>query len=99
MNITDTTLTFKATTDVPVTRPEILEEQTGRREIKRITFFRGELRPAETVSGKSASESEDAGPPTVIVTALWTSIAEADLEDLSGFEETIGNIQESFEVF
>ena len=47
---TDTTLTFLATSDVPVMRADLLEEQTGRNELKRLTLFRGELRPQERES-------------------------------------------------
>ena len=103
VSMSDSTLTFRATTEVPVTRPEILEEQTGRREIRRISYFRGELRPGETVASAAPKPTQGeelaAAKPTSIITALWTSIAEADLEDLSGFEDTIEAIQDSFEVF
>jgi hypothetical protein len=96
--VTNTTLVFKAVTDVPVTRPEILEEQTGRREIRRVSFFRGELRAGETVASRAAITDMDTSP-TAIITALWTSIAEADLEDLGGFETVVRDIQDSFVVY
>lgn len=37
---------------VPVMKPDVLEEQTGRREIRRLNFFRGEIRPNEKMGVK-----------------------------------------------
>ena len=53
--VSGSTLEFACVTDVPIMRPELLEEQTGRREIKRINFFRGELRAKETMNAKVTS--------------------------------------------
>ena len=53
---------------------EILEESIGKRELKRYTKFRGEIRTQQSVA--SAQRDEASGRP--IVTALWVSAEERD---------------------
>jgi hypothetical protein len=53
-------------------RADLLEEQTGRREIKRFSLYRGELREGQVMG------SNDKVPARSIVTALWLSLEASD---------------------
>jgi len=86
------TLRFMTITDVPVMRPDLLEEQTGRREIVRLSLFRGEIRAGETM------KVSDEELPRAIITALWTSVENGDYESDPSFRATIDAVTDSFEV-
>lgn len=92
--VSDTTLTFAAVTEVPVMRPDLLEEQTGRREIRRLSLFRGEMRAAETMGIKNSPEQD---APRPIITALWTSVEESDYKE-PAFGAVVDAIVASFDV-
>eukprot|EP00616_Rhizochromulina_sp_CCMP1243_P003952 CAMPEP_0118981064 /NCGR_PEP_ID=MMETSP1173-20130426/29758_1 /TAXON_ID=1034831 /ORGANISM="Rhizochromulina marina cf, Strain CCMP1243" /LENGTH=260 /DNA_ID=CAMNT_0006931459 /DNA_START=68 /DNA_END=847 /DNA_ORIENTATION=- len=63
-------LTFVTVTDIPVSRPEILEEETGKREIRRYSIYRGFLRPNEL----EATTKPEPGSGVPIITGVWVSV-------------------------
>lgn len=86
------TLTFQAVTDVPVMRADLLEEQTGRREIKRLSLYRGELRAGQVMGASDKVEARS------IVTALWLSLEASDYGE-AATKARFDAIQNSFTVF
>lgn len=91
VNLEGNTLTFQAVTDVPVMRADLLEEQTGRREIKRLSLYRGELRQGEVMG------LNDKAPARPIVTALWLSLEASDYSEVAT-RARFDAIRDSFDV-
>jgi len=85
-------LAFRAATDVPVMRPDLLEKQAGRRELTRASLFLGYLRDGETMG------PGDPAPPRPVVTAVWLSVEQSDLEEGGALEATAAAVLRSFKV-
>ena len=90
--VSGATLSFISVTTVEVMRPDLLEEQIGKRQLRRYTRFRGEIRGDSFVT--STARDPVNGQP--VVTALWISVEEGEWE--SGDDMVTGAIAGSFEV-